>query len=138
MHWVCPKVVVEVTYLTWTEGGLLRAVSHQGQRRDKFPTEMVGSSCLAEDIAPMDQQGLISDIGITLWGPDWQQQLPSRLRVRPGTLAEWLTGRTLVPAEVWKELREMVRQSALQLADFDPRIVAAYDAAYQREMKRRP
>jgi len=25
-HWVHPEVVVDVTYLTWTEGGLLRAV----------------------------------------------------------------------------------------------------------------
>src|SRR5262245_39706804 len=32
VHWVRPEVVVEVTYLTWTEGGLLRAVSYQGQR----------------------------------------------------------------------------------------------------------
>src|SRR5262245_43583116 len=29
VHWVQPKVVVEVTYLTWTEGGLLRAVGGQ-------------------------------------------------------------------------------------------------------------
>src|SRR5262245_53371384 len=27
VHWVRPEVVVEVTYLTWTEGGLLRAVT---------------------------------------------------------------------------------------------------------------
>ena len=30
VHWVRPEVVVEVTYLTWTEGGLLCAVSYQG------------------------------------------------------------------------------------------------------------
>ena len=35
VHWVRPEAVVEVTYLTWTEGGLLRAVSYQGQREDK-------------------------------------------------------------------------------------------------------
>jgi ATP-dependent DNA ligase len=33
VHWVRPQVVVEVTYLTWTEGGLLRAVSYQGSER---------------------------------------------------------------------------------------------------------
>jgi ATP-dependent DNA ligase len=27
VHWVRPEVVVEVTYLTWTEGQLLRQVS---------------------------------------------------------------------------------------------------------------
>jgi len=33
VHWVQPEVVVEVTYLTWTEGGLLRAVSYKGSGR---------------------------------------------------------------------------------------------------------
>jgi bifunctional non-homologous end joining protein LigD len=35
VHWVRPEVVVEVTYLTWTEDNLLRHVSYQGQREDK-------------------------------------------------------------------------------------------------------
>jgi ATP-dependent DNA ligase len=35
VHWVRPEVVVEVTYLTWTEDNLLRQVSYQGQRVDK-------------------------------------------------------------------------------------------------------
>jgi len=43
VHWVQPEVVVEVTYLTWTEGGLLRAVSYQGQREDKRATQVVRS-----------------------------------------------------------------------------------------------
>ena len=38
---VRPEVVVEVTYLTWTEGGLLRAVSYQGQREDKPARQVV-------------------------------------------------------------------------------------------------
>ena len=41
MHWVRPEMVVEVTYLTWTEGGLLRAVSYQGQREDKPARQVV-------------------------------------------------------------------------------------------------
>ena len=44
VHWVRPKVVVEVTYLTWTEGGLLRAVSYQGQREDKPAKQVVRSA----------------------------------------------------------------------------------------------
>jgi ATP-dependent DNA ligase len=40
VHWVRPQVVVEVTYLTWTEDNLLRQVSYQGQREDK-PTHQV-------------------------------------------------------------------------------------------------
>src|SRR5215510_2647730 len=43
VHWVQPEVVAEVTYLTWTEGGLLRAVSYQGQREDKRATQVVRS-----------------------------------------------------------------------------------------------
>lgn len=35
MHWVKPELVVEVTYLTWTDDNLLRQVSYQGQREDK-------------------------------------------------------------------------------------------------------
>jgi bifunctional non-homologous end joining protein LigD len=35
VHWVRPKVVAEVTYLTWTDDGLLRHVVYQGLREDK-------------------------------------------------------------------------------------------------------
>jgi bifunctional non-homologous end joining protein LigD len=41
VHWVRPEVVVEVTYLTWTEGGLLRQVSYQGVRQDKPARQVV-------------------------------------------------------------------------------------------------
>jgi ATP-dependent DNA ligase len=30
VHWVRPEMVVEVTYLTWTEDGLLRQVVYEG------------------------------------------------------------------------------------------------------------
>jgi ATP-dependent DNA ligase len=36
-------MVVEVIYLTWTEGGLLRAVSYEGQREDKPARQVVRS-----------------------------------------------------------------------------------------------
>ncbi len=35
VHWVRPKLVAEVTYLTWAPGGLLRHVVYQGLREDK-------------------------------------------------------------------------------------------------------
>jgi bifunctional non-homologous end joining protein LigD len=41
--WVRPEVVVEVTYLTWTEDNLLRQVSYQGQREDKPAKQVVRS-----------------------------------------------------------------------------------------------
>jgi bifunctional non-homologous end joining protein LigD len=43
VHWVRPEVAVEVTYLTRTDGGLLRAVSYQGQREDKIARQVVRS-----------------------------------------------------------------------------------------------
>jgi bifunctional non-homologous end joining protein LigD len=35
VHWVRPEVVVEVTYLTWTDDNLLRHVVFDGVREDK-------------------------------------------------------------------------------------------------------
>jgi bifunctional non-homologous end joining protein LigD len=39
--WVRREVVVEVTYLTWTDDNLLRQVSYQGQREDKPARQVV-------------------------------------------------------------------------------------------------
>jgi ATP-dependent DNA ligase len=36
VHWARPKLVVEVTFLTWTADGLLRQVVYQGLREDKI------------------------------------------------------------------------------------------------------
>jgi bifunctional non-homologous end joining protein LigD len=41
VHWVRPQMVVEVTYLTWTEDNLLRQVSYQGQREDKPARQVI-------------------------------------------------------------------------------------------------
>jgi bifunctional non-homologous end joining protein LigD len=41
VHWVKPELVVEVTYLTWTEDNLLRQVSYQGERRDKPAAQVI-------------------------------------------------------------------------------------------------
>ena len=41
VHWVRPEMVVEVTYLTWTEDNLLWQVSYQGQREDKPARQVV-------------------------------------------------------------------------------------------------
>jgi ATP-dependent DNA ligase len=43
VHWVRPKMVLEVIYLTWTEDNLLRQVSYQGQREDKAAKQVVRS-----------------------------------------------------------------------------------------------
>ena len=40
VHWVRPEMVVAVSYLTWTEDGLLRQVVYLGEREDK-PARLV-------------------------------------------------------------------------------------------------
>jgi ATP-dependent DNA ligase len=41
VHWAKPEMVVEITYLTWTEDGLLRHTVYQGVREDKPAREVV-------------------------------------------------------------------------------------------------
>jgi ATP-dependent DNA ligase len=41
LHWARPQVVVEVTYLIWTEDNLLRQVSYHGQREDEPARQVV-------------------------------------------------------------------------------------------------
>jgi ATP-dependent DNA ligase len=41
VHWVQPKLVVEVKYLTWTADRLLRQVVYEGVREDKPAREVV-------------------------------------------------------------------------------------------------
>lgn len=40
VHWVRPELVTEVTYLEWTDDGLLRQVVYQGLREDKPAVEV--------------------------------------------------------------------------------------------------
>jgi bifunctional non-homologous end joining protein LigD len=40
VHWVRPKMVVEVSYVEWTPDGLLRHVVYLGEREDKLATEV--------------------------------------------------------------------------------------------------
>jgi bifunctional non-homologous end joining protein LigD len=41
VHWVRPKMVIEVTYLTWTDDTLLRPVVFNGVREDKPAWDVV-------------------------------------------------------------------------------------------------
>jgi ATP-dependent DNA ligase len=43
VHWIRPEVVVEVDVPDMDGGGLLRAISYQGQREDKPARQMVRS-----------------------------------------------------------------------------------------------
>jgi bifunctional non-homologous end joining protein LigD len=40
VHWVRPEMVVEVSYVEWTPGGLLRHVVYLGEREDKLASEV--------------------------------------------------------------------------------------------------
>ena len=40
VHWVQPEMVVAVSYLTWTEDGLLRQVVYMEEREDKRAAEV--------------------------------------------------------------------------------------------------
>jgi ATP-dependent DNA ligase len=41
VHWVRPEMVVEVSYLTWTEDGLLRQIVYLGERADNPAADYV-------------------------------------------------------------------------------------------------
>jgi bifunctional non-homologous end joining protein LigD len=41
VHWLRPELVAEVTFLTWTDDGLLRQVVYQGLREDKPAREVM-------------------------------------------------------------------------------------------------
>ena len=40
VHWVEPKLVAEITYLTWTADNLLRHTVYVGLREDKSPKQV--------------------------------------------------------------------------------------------------
>jgi ATP-dependent DNA ligase len=42
VHWVEPKLVAEITYLTWTADNLLRHTVYVGLRKDKLATDVRG------------------------------------------------------------------------------------------------
>ena len=40
VHWVRAELVVEVSYVEWTPGGLLRHIAYLGEREDKLATDV--------------------------------------------------------------------------------------------------
>lgn len=85
----------------------------------------------------MDDHALITELGLALWGAAWKEPMADALRQPKGTVSDWAQGRVPVPADVWKDLREVTRLRRLKLADFDQEIVRAYDAAVVRASARR-
>ncbi len=81
----------------------------------------------------MNDHIMLATIGKTIWGPAWEEPMAEALKERRHTVADWSTGRAAVPAAIWKDLREVTRLHYLTLADLDPQIVQAYDAAVARE-----
>lgn len=62
-RWSKPKLVAEVEFTEWTEGGHIRHPSFQGLRRDKTPDE-----CVREK--PADEPGRVRVAGISVSHPD--------------------------------------------------------------------
>jgi hypothetical protein len=85
----------------------------------------------------MTDHALIAKIGQTIWGASWQAPMASSLKQPQQTIEGWSMGRLPVPLETWKELREITRLHYLKLADLDPQIVSAYDAAVARASAKR-
>jgi hypothetical protein len=85
----------------------------------------------------MTDQALLAKVGQTIWGPAWQGPMAEALKLPPSTVAEWIGGRAAVPADSWRALREITRLHYLKLADLDPQIVSAYDAAVARASAKR-
>ncbi|MFZ5783816.1 MAG: hypothetical protein ACOY4R_26760 [Pseudomonadota bacterium] len=85
----------------------------------------------------MNDDALLAQVGRTVWGSSWQTPMAEALKQSPGALNDWMSGRSRVPAEVWKALREAARLHMLKIADLDPRIVQAYDEAVARASARR-
>ncbi len=80
---------------------------------------------------------MIAKIGQTVWGLAWENAMAEALKQQKSTIAAWSSGRSVVPADIWKQLREATRLHYLKLADLDPQIVQAYDAAEARESARK-
>ncbi|GEP60450.1 hypothetical protein RSO01_76160 [Reyranella soli] len=53
VHWVRSEMVVEVTYLTWTDDNLLRPVSYQAQREDNCPSGHLKGSRRKREAIPI-------------------------------------------------------------------------------------
>jgi ATP-dependent DNA ligase len=51
VHWVRPELVVEVTYLTWTDDRLLRQVVYEGLREDKPARDLARPLAATETVA---------------------------------------------------------------------------------------
>jgi hypothetical protein len=85
----------------------------------------------------MTDQALLAKVGQTIWGPTWQEPMAVALKLPASTITEWIDGGAAVPADSWKALREITRLHYLKLADLDPQIVSAYDAAVARASGKR-
>jgi len=83
----------------------------------------------------MDDATLISKIGRALWGATWKGQMAEAVRHQKGAVSAWALGRVPVPAGVWSELQELLRERRHEFDDLIPQIQPAHDAALQRTIE---
>ena len=83
----------------------------------------------------MDDARLIVEVGHTLWGRTWKAPMAEAVRHEKGIVADWASGRIPVPAGVWSELPELMRQRRHEFDELAPRIQRAHDAALKRTVE---
>lgn len=83
----------------------------------------------------MDDASLIVEVGHALWGATWKGPMAEAVRHRNGMVADWASGRIPVPAGVWSELRELMRQRRHEFDELTPRIQRAHDTALRRTVE---
>jgi bifunctional non-homologous end joining protein LigD len=109
VHWVRPELVAEVTFLTWTDEGLLRQVVYQGLRADKPAREVTRP--LATDSPPPPTTAPAA--------------VPRRAAAAPRMLGTRRRTSTAVPAEnILQLLPDAVAPSKEQLAQYWTKVAA--------------
>jgi hypothetical protein len=83
----------------------------------------------------MNDATLLADVGQALWGPTWKGPMAAAVHHQKGAIDAWAAGRQPVPAGVWSELKELMRQRKHELDKLAPRIQRVHDAALQRTVE---
>jgi hypothetical protein len=58
----------------------------------------------------------LAEVGQWLYGDDWRRELVHKLDVQPRRVRAWASGKEPVPAGVWRELYEALRQNQVEIA----------------------
>jgi ATP dependent DNA ligase-like protein len=128
VHWIEPKLVAEIAYLTWTADGLVRHTVFVGVREDKPATDVRGEAGRLFQGQPLTQWSRSDADLAALPGQRDSRQGPSKTS-RPDTAtrmamdADFSDRRESMPPELrhWRERDDgHLVKPAGPLADVDP------------------